>query len=100
MYATTIRFVLGPDTQWESEHIADVVAGMLSNQRGCESFVFLGDYEIGEYEWIVFWNSREDAAVAYEQRYSQFCAMIGDGFQWRPAIQLFQVYDAKYTASS
>lgn len=97
MYATTIRFVLGPDTQWESERMADVVAGMLRNQGGCESFFFLGDYATGEYEWIVLWDSPENAARAHEERYKQFCDMIGDGFQWRPAIQLFQVYEAKAT---
>lgn len=94
--ATTIKFVLGPDTQWESQRIADVVAGMLRKQPGCKSFVFMGDYDTGEYEWIVFWDTAGHAAAAYEQRYEEFCGMIGDGFQWRPAIQLYQVYEAKH----
>lgn len=97
-YATTVKFVLGPDTQWESERIADVFAGLLRNQPGCHSFVFLGNYETGEYEWVVFWNSPQHAIRAYEQRYEQLCEMLGDRIQWEPAISLYQVYEAKREA--
>lgn len=92
MYARTVRFVLGPETKWEAEHIANVLNLLLQRQPGYVRATYLMDYEVGEYVWTVFWKTKDDIERSYEHLYPEFKKMIGDQFQWGPVIQVFEVY--------
>lgn len=96
MYAGIIHFVLGPDTQWESEHIADILTFELKKQPGFQGISCLNNYDIGEYKWIVYWNSETDGSLAYKSLYPSLIHMVGDKFQWEPCLQGFDVYTPKY----
>lgn len=95
MYVRVIRFVLGPDRQWEAEHIADVIATMTLNQPGCMGYKFYADHHTGEYESTSYWDTLENWEVSFKVMWPEFVNMIGDHFQWRPIVQMFEEYTPK-----
>jgi hypothetical protein len=92
MYARNIRFTLGPDTEWEAQHMANVMFMYLKQQPGFIQATFLMDYESGEYNWISFWDNQDCAKASHSNLYPKLLEMIGDKFQWEPSLQFFEVY--------
>lgn len=92
MFARNIRFTLGPDTEWESQHMANVMCMHLEKLPGYLHALLLMDYESGEYNWTSFWDNREHATAAHATIYPKLLEIIGDKFQWEPCLQCFDVY--------
>lgn len=95
MYVRVIRFVLGPDRQWEAEHIADVLATLTYNQTGCMGFNFYADHHNGEYQTVSYWDTREHWESSFKVMWPVFTSLIGDNFQWSPIVQMFEEYEPK-----
>lgn len=95
MYARMVKFVLGLDTTWEAERMADITFWKLKSQPGFMRFECLQDYENGEYKWISYWASEKDLSRSFHEVYPWFKEMIGNSFQWEPSVQVFEVYAAK-----
>jgi heme-degrading monooxygenase HmoA len=96
MYARVIRFVLGPDTQWEADRMSDFAHIYLNRFPGFKGIQCLSEYDIGEYQWIVFWETKDEAAKAFATTYPLFLEALGDNLAFdRPIIQMFQVYETK-----
>ena len=96
MYARVTRFVLGPDTQWEADRMSDYAQVFLSQIPGFKGIQCLSEYDTGEYQWIVFWETKESAAEAYKLTYPLFLEALGDNLEFdRPIVQMFQVYETK-----
>jgi hypothetical protein len=93
MHARAVKFVLGPDREWEANRMADVTKMYLSGVDGFRGITFLADYHNGEYLWISFWDSRESAEASFQIAHAKFLELIGDSFQWPPGVQLFEVYE-------
>ena len=67
---------------------------VVKKQPGFVKAIFLSEYETGEYEWIFFWKTKEDAMRAYEDLSVPFYDMIGDHVLWnQPCSQLYEVYN-------
>jgi hypothetical protein len=96
MYARVIKFVLGPDTQWEADRMCDLAHIFLAQISGFGGIQCLSEYDTGEYQWIVLWKTKEQAIKAHETAYPVFLDVLGDHLEFdRPVIQMFQVYEAK-----
>ncbi len=96
MYARVTKFVLGPDTQWEADRMADLANLLLSDMQGFQGILCLSQYDIGEYQWTVFWETKEQADKAFEKTYPMFLDGLGDNLVFdRPIIQMYKVYDVK-----
>lgn len=95
MYARIIKFVLGPNRLWEAERMADVIASFAQTQRGYLGFQLLSNVDTGEFQTISFWASKSDWLDSLEVIAPYFSHMIGDDFQWKPSVEMFEVYDPK-----
>lgn len=96
MYAVAIRFVLEPYSQWEADHMAQVVLNSLRDKQGFVDLVLLGQYETGEYEWIGMWETKQQAVVALEEWHEPFMRLLGDYAHWnKPYANLYEVHTVK-----
>lgn len=95
MYARVIRFVLGPDTEWEADRMADAISLLVKQQRGFKGMQFFHDYQNGEYQWVTLWETQQDWEASYQNVIDAKRAMIGDKFQWQIAVQMYHVYEPK-----
>lgn len=87
-----VKFVLGPDTEWEAERIADVICYELKKYYGYQGYMFFKDPETGEYISLSFWDDIEKHHVPHERVYNLLLEMMGDGYEWQPCAEIFDVY--------
>ena len=85
-------FVLEPNSQWDADHMAEVVLWSIQDLEGFVKFTFLGEHETGDYQWIALWETREQAVQALKQWYEPFMKLLGDYGKWnKPYARLYQV---------
>jgi hypothetical protein len=87
-----VKFVLGPDTEWEAERIADVISYELKKYYGFRNYVFFENPETGEYIGLSFWDNGERDLIPHQKVYSLLREMEGSKYQWEPSIEIFNVY--------
>lgn len=92
MVVSTVKFILGPDRQWEAERIADFVNYSLKKCKGFIDYKFFVENETGEYISIAYWETRDEALDAYCQVHPRALEMIGSDYQCLPYLQIFEVY--------
>lgn len=92
MYARVKKFVLGPDSKWEAEHIANIIYLKSRVQPGFVDFVFLAEYDLGEYQLISYWETEADWHSSYQVTWPELKRLIGDKYQWEPVVEKYQVY--------
>lgn len=92
MYARVIRFVLGPDTEWEVKRMADIAYLRAKTAQGFKGGACLHAYDTGEYEWISYWDTMETLEKSLQELYPLFKETVGDRFQWEPSVQIFTCY--------
>lgn len=95
MFARVMRFVLGPDTEWEAQHMAAAISRIVEQQPGFCGIQFFHDYENGDYQWITYWATEEDWHRSYSNLIDAKRAMIGDRYLWDIAVQMYEVYTPK-----
>ena len=92
MYACTVRFVLEPYSQWEAEHMTEAALHFLKQREGFVDLVVLGEYETGDYEWVVVWDSKTAALRVREAWCEEFKNLIGDyGVLNEPYIEFYHI---------
>lgn len=89
MYARVIRFVLGLDTQWEADRMADIMSTEAQKLQGCSELHFFSNYDDGEYMWISIWETEEDREESIKHLRPKFQELLGDNWD---GIEMFQVY--------
>lgn len=93
VYAVAVRFVIEPDSQWEADHMAQVVLRSVRDEEGFVELILFGEYETGDYEWIVLWETRQQALEALHAWSEPFMNLLGDYGQWNPpSFYLYQVH--------
>jgi hypothetical protein len=97
MVACVVKVVLGPDTQWEIEKLADIFNALFQKHRtpGFQGFTFLFAYETGEYLGVSYFDTKEHALAAVQKYAPLFGEMVKHGYQWKPTVELFEVYEPK-----
>ncbi|MFB5188706.1 hypothetical protein [Alicyclobacillus fastidiosus] len=96
MVAVVVKFVLGENTRWEAERIADVFTALLKKHSGPFHHVdYLGEYELGEYMGIVYWETREGAEESIGAFLPFLKEMVEYNSQYPITLELFDVYTPK-----
>ncbi|KPV42721.1 antibiotic biosynthesis monooxygenase family protein [Alicyclobacillus ferrooxydans] len=95
MYARVTKVVLGPDTQWEAERIADLFSILLKEQKGFRGITYLADYDNGEYKSVSFWETEEDLMTSLANIRPILMDAVGSKYQWDPSFQVYKVYEPK-----
>ncbi|WAH38898.1 hypothetical protein [Alicyclobacillus dauci] len=96
MVAVVVKLTLGQDTKWQAERIADVFTALLKQHEGDFHHVdYLGEYDLGEYMGIVYWETREGAEQSI-RNFSPFLREIVQyNCQYPPTLELFDVYEPR-----
>lgn len=98
MIVRIVKFVLGPDRQWEAERMADVIAAINRNQPGFQEFHFFADHDAGEYQTSSFWATKQDWDDSFKVVWPYYENLVGDHFQWGPTVQMYEVYEPRLIA--
>lgn len=94
MFAVVIRFLLEPDSQWEADHMADIVFKFAHEKQGFIDLIPMGQHETGDYKWIFLWKKKEFAMHTLNTWYDPFMKLLGDyGHSNRPYAEWFEVQD-------
>lgn len=96
MVAVVVKFVLGEGTRWQAERIADIFTALL-NQHGrpFHHVDYLGEYDLGEYMGIVYWETREGAEESIRAFLPFLKEMVEYNSQYPITLELFDVYTPK-----
>lgn len=98
MVACVVKIVLGPDTQWEIERIADIFTSLLKDYkaRGFRYASYLFEYDTGEYQGIAYWDAPRDYV---ESLIPEFIPLLREmtkhHCQWEPSVELYSVYEPR-----
>ncbi|MFD1673820.1 hypothetical protein [Alicyclobacillus fodiniaquatilis] len=96
MVAVVVKFVMGENSRWEAERIADIFTALLKQQGWPFHHVdYLGEYELGEYMGIVYWKTRDAAEESIRTFLPLLKEMVHYNSQYPITLELFDVYIPK-----
>jgi hypothetical protein len=98
MVACVVKIVLGPDTGWEVQRIANIMTSLLKTYEsaGFRSVQYLFNYETGEYQGTACWDATKEFVESILPAFIPLLRkMIQHHCQWEPSVELFDVYVPK-----
>ena len=76
------------------EQLADRVSAAYRSEPGFQHVTFLADDASGEYGYISFWDTKEEAEAAGAKMNPQLQEAVRDMLKGQPTIRLFEVHEA------